>query len=396
MRLLIMRVLGILLFIAFFALITPAFAELNVDVMVDGLNNPWEIVFGPDGEIFFTERDGRIWKIEEFGEAKVIETFTKSGSYEGGTLGLALHPEFEKNKKIYVYQTNLEMEFFQNKVFSFTVDDDMLTDRQIIIDDIPGALWHDGGRIAFGPDGKLYITTGDAVNPGWSQDLSSLAGKILRINPDGTIPDDNPFDSSPIFSYGHRNPQGIAWSSDGLLVSSEHGPSGEMGYGHDEINVIVKGKNYGWPKVVGDSSDVTLVNPIIHSGEQTWAPSGMVYFDSNKIPSLDGKFLVGALRGQHLMVVDVAENGSLISAEKLFEGDFGRIRTAQIGPDGVLYLLTANGDNDKIIRISESPLEEVAKFTSNESGDNLTIVYVTVGIVALGVTVGVIAIKRRR
>jgi len=385
-----------LIAIAFVSLITPAFAELNVDVMVDGLNNPWEIVFGPDGDIYFTERDGRIWKIEEFGEAKVIETFTKSGSYEGGTLGLALHPEFEKNKKIYVYQTNLEMEFFQNKVFSFTVDDDMLTDRQIIIDDIPGALWHDGGRIAFGPDGKLYITTGDAVNPGWSQDLSSLAGKILRINPDGTIPDDNPFDSSPIFSYGHRNPQGIAWSSDGLLVSSEHGPSGEMGYGHDEINVIVKGKNYGWPKVVGDSSDVTLVNPIIHSGEQTWAPSGMVYFDSNKIPSLDGKFLVGALRGQHLMVVDVAEDGSLISAEKLFEGDFGRIRTAQIGPDGVLYLLTANGDNDKIIRISESPLEEVAKFTSNESGDNLTIVYVIVGIVALGVTVGVIAIKRRR
>ena len=395
MRLLIMRVLGILLFIAFFALITPAFAELNVDVMVDGLNNPWEIVFGPDGEIFFTERDGRIWKIEEFGEAKVIETFTKSGSYEGGTLGLALHPEFEKNKKIYVYQTNLEMEFFQNKVFSFTVDDDMLTDRQIIIDDIPGALWHDGGRIAFGPDGKLYITTGDAVNPGWSQDLSSLAGKILRINPDGTIPDDNPFDSSPIFSYGHRNPQGIAWSDGGLLVSSEHGPSGEMGYGHDEINVIVKGKNYGWPKVVGDSSDVTLVNPIIHSGEQTWAPSGMVYFDSNKIPSLDGKFLVGALRGQHLMVVDVAEDGSLISAEKLFEGDFGRIRTAQIGPDGVLYLLTANGDNDKIIRISESPLEEVAKFTSNESGDNLTIVYVIVGIVIAGI-IAAIVIKRRR
>jgi len=385
-----------LIAIAFVSLITPAFAELNVDVMVDGLNNPWEIVFGPDGDIYFTERDGRIWKIEEFGEAKVIETFTKSGSYEGGTLGLALHPEFEKNKKIYVYQTNLEMEFFQNKVFSFTVDDDMLTDRQIIIDDIPGALWHDGGRIAFGPDGKLYITTGDAVNPGWSQDLSSLAGKILRINPDGTIPDDNPFDSSPIFSYGHRNPQGIAWSSDGLLVSSEHGPSGEMGYGHDEINVIVKGKNYGWPKVVGDSSDVTLVNPIIHSGEQTWAPSGMVYFDSNKIPSLDGKFLVGALRGQHLMVVDVAEDGSLISAEKLFEGDFGRIRTAQTGTDGVLYLLTANGDNDKIIRISESPLEEVARFTSNESGDNLTIVYVIVGIVAVGVTVGVIAIKRRR
>ena len=391
-----MRFLILAVFVAIFSLLTPAFAELNVDVIVDGLNNPWEIVFGPDGEIFFSERDGRVWKIEEFGEAKVIQTFPKSGAVEGGTLGLALHPEFEKNKKIYVYQTNLELEFFQNKVFSFTVEGNMLTDKQIIIDEIPGAPWHDGGRIAFGPDGKLYITTGDAINPGWSQDLSSLAGKILRINPDGTIPDDNPFDSSPIFSYGHRNPQGIAWSSDGLLVSSEHGPSGEMGYGHDEINVIVKGKNYGWPKVVGDSSDVSFVNPIIHSGEQTWAPSGMVFFDSEKIPSLDGKFLVGALRGQHLMVVDIAEDGSLNSSEKMFEGDFGRIRTAQIGPDGVLYLLTANGNNDKIIRISETPLEEVEKFTSSESSDNLTMLYVIIGIIVVGVAVGVIVIKRRK
>ena len=390
-----MRFLILAVFVAIFSLLTPAFAELNVDVIVDGLNNPWEIVFGPDGEIFFSERDGRVWKIEEFGEAKVIQTFPKSGAGEGGTLGLALHPEFEKNKKIYVYQTNLELEFFQNKVFSFTVEGNMLTDKQIIIDEIPGAPWHDGGRIAFGPDGKLYITTGDAINPGWSQDLSSLAGKILRINPDGTIPDDNPFDSSPIFSYGHRNPQGIAWSSDGLLVSSEHGPSGEMGYGHDEINVIVKGKNYGWPKVVGDSSDDSYVNPIIHSGEQTWAPSGMVFYNSDKISSLEGKFLVGALRGQHLMVLDIANDGSLISAEKMFECDFGRIRTAQISPDGVLYLLTANGDNDKIIRISEAPLEEVTKFTSSESGDNLTIAYVIVGIVVVGI-IAAIVIKRRR
>ena len=180
-----------------------------------------------------------------------------------------------------------------------------------------------------------------------------------------------------------------------MLVSSEHGPSGEMGYGHDEINVIVKGENYGWPKVVGDSSDDNYVNPIIHSGEQTWAPSGMVFYNSDKISSLEGKFLVGALRGQHLMVLDVANDGSLISAEKMFEGDFGRIRTAQISPDGVLYLLTANGDNDKIIRISEAPLEEVTKFTSSESDDNLTIVYAIVGIVIAGI-IAAIVIKRRR
>ena len=229
-----------------------------------------------------------------------------------------------------------------------------------------------------------------------SQDLSSLAGKILRINPDGTIPDDNPFDSSPVFSYGHRNPQGIAWDNNGLLVSSEQGPSGEMGYGHDEIYVIVKGGNYGWPKALGDSSDDSFVNPIIHSGQTTWAPSGMVYFDSNKIPSLDGKFLVGALRGQHLMVVDVAEDGSLINAEKIFEGEFGRIRTAQIGPDGVLYLLTANGDNDKIVRITESLVEEVEKFTSSESENDQTILYGITGIIAAVVIAGVIVLKRKR
>ena len=390
-----MRFLVIVFFIAFFSLVIPAFGDLNADILVDGLNNPWELIFGPDGEMYFTERDGRIWKIDKSGEAKIIQTFPKSGSIEGGTLGLALHPDFEKNKKIYVYQTNLELDFFQNKVYSFRVDDNTLIEKQLIIDNIPGAPWHDGGRIKFGPDEKLYITTGDAINPGWSQEISSLAGKILRINSDGTIPEDNPFDSSPVFSYGHRNPQGIAWSNDGMLVSSEHGPSGEMGSGHDEINVIIKGKNYGWPKVVGDSSDNNFVNPIIHSGVSTWAPSGMVYYDSENISSLDGKFLVGALRGQHLMVVDVASDGSLISAEKMFEGEFGRIRTAQIGPDGVLYLLTANGDNDKIIRISEVKLEEVTKFTSSESDDNFTILYLIFGVAITGITAGMFIIKRK-
>ena len=390
-----MRFLFVLLSVSIFSMMLPAFADLNYDVMVDGLNNPWEIVFGPNGDIYFTERDGRIWKMSESGVAKVIQTFPKSGSVEGGTLGLALHPEFEENKKIYVYQTNLELEFYQNKVFSFEVGENTLSNKQLILDGIPGAPWHDGGRIKFGPDQKLYISTGDAINPSWSQDLSSLAGKILRINSDGTIPDDNPFDSSPVFSYGHRNPQGLAWSPDELFLSSEHGPSGELGYGHDEINVILKGKNYGWPNVVGDSSDDSFVNPIIHSGESTWAPSGMIYFDSEKISDFTGKFLVGTLRGEHLMVMDITKDGSIISSEKMFDGEFGRIRTAQMSPDGNLYLLTANGNNDKIIRVSETPLEDVKKFTSKESVNDFTTLYVVIGIVSIGIIGCLLILKRK-
>ena len=390
-----MRFLFLLFSICIFSMMLPAFGDLNSNVIVDGLNNPWELVFGPNGDIYFTERDGRIWKMSESGVAKVIQTFPKSGSVEGGTLGLALHPDFEENNKIYVYQTNLELEFYQNKVFSFEVNDGTLSNKQLILDGIPGAPWHDGGRIKFGPDEKLYISTGDAINPGWSQDLSSLAGKILRINSDGTIPDDNPFDSSPIFSYGHRNPQGLAWSADGLFLSSEHGPSGELGYGHDEINLILKGKNYGWPNIVGNSPDDSFVNPIIHSGESTWAPSGMVFFDSEKISDFAGKFLVGTLRGEHLMVMDIANDGSIISSEKMFDGEFGRIRTAQMSPDGNLYLLTANGNNDKIIRISETPLEDVKKFTSKESVDDFATLYVVIGIVGIGIILGLVIVKRK-
>ena len=134
---------------------------------------------------------------------------------------------------------------------------------------------------------------------------------------------------------------------------------------------------------------------MIHSGQSTWAPSGMVFYDSEKISSLTGKFLVGTLRGEHLMVIDISKDGSVISSEKMFDGEFGRIRTAQIGPDGNLYLLTANGNNDKIIRISETPLDEVTKFTSKESGDDLTNLYAIISIVGIGTVMGWILLKRK-
>ena len=372
-----------------------ASAEVKVETVVDNLKIPWELVFAPDGRIFFTERDGKLWVIEDE-SLELVATFPTSNTLEGGLLGLALDPEFEKNNFLYLYQTYFGFELHHNKVVRYTVSNNQLTDEQILIDKIPGALWHDGGRIKFGPDEKIYITTGDATNANLSQKIDSLAGKILRINADGTIPDDNPFESSPVFSYGHRNPQGIDWTENRILVSSEHGPSGEKGYAHDEINVIEPGKNYGWPVIVGDSNNPEYTNPILHSGDVTWAPSGLLYYDSDKIPEWKGKFLVAALRGQHVMVLDLdLKNNSVKSVEKIFQDKYGRIRDLVQSPDGDVFILTSNGDNDKILRVTTletPPLTVETKGPSSSLGG-----YLVYGIIIAAVVTGAaVLIKRRK
>ena len=389
---------NIILFLAVICLFfhaDAASAEVKVETVVDNLKIPWELVFAPDGRIFFTERDGKLWVIEDE-SLELVATFPTSNTLEGGLLGLALDPEFEKNNFLYLYQTYFGFELHHNKVVRYTVSNNQLTDEQILIDKIPGALWHDGGRIKFGPDEKIYITTGDAANANLSQKIDSLAGKILRINADGTIPVDNPFESSPVFSYGHRNPQGIDWTENGILVSSEHGPSGEKGYAHDEINVIEPGKNYGWPVIVGDSNNPEYTNPILHSGDVTWAPSGLLYYDSDKIPELKGKFLVAALRGQHVMVLDLdLENNMVNSVEKIFQDKYGRIRDLVQSPDGDVFILTSNGDNDKILRVTTletPPLTVETKGPSSSLGG-----YLVYGIIIATVVAGAaILIKRRK
>ena len=382
------KIISLVIILISVMVLPNAFAEINVETVLDNLKNPWELKFGPDGTIFFTERDGKLWVIDNESTLHLVAEFPASNTAEGGLLGLELDPDYENNHFLYLYQTYLDITTHQNKVVRYTINNNQITDELVLIDKIPGALWHDGGRIKFGPDEMLYITTGDATNANLSQDTASLAGKILRINSDGTVPSDNPF-NSPVFSYGHRNPQGLAWNENGILVSSEHGPSGERGYAHDEINVIERGKNYGWPIIVGDSNDIVYTNPILHSGDITWAPSGLLYYYSDRIPEWKGKFLVATLRGEHVMVLDLdLENGVVNSTEKIFQGDYGRIRNLVQSPDGDVFMLTSNNDNDKILQISTLetiPLSVEAneRFTTS----NNYLLYVIIAAIITGILI---------
>lgn len=335
--------------------------SIQVQTIAKNLKIPWEVAFVPDGRIFVTERIGNIRVIQnESLLEKPLKTFDVSGC-EGGLLGIALDPNFETNHYLYVYYTYNDLIFTYNKVVRFTESNNEIFDEKIILDKIPGGLIHDGGRIKFGPDGKMYVLTGDSGRPQLAQDLNSLAGKVLRINPDGTVPNDNPFVDSPVYSYGHRNPQGLDWDPiTGKLVITEHGPSGEKGFAHDEVNVIEPRLNYGWPEVVGNQTDARYVLPILQTADETWAPSGATFYNSEKIPQWKNKFLVATLRGNHLRVLDLnVQENTVKSNYPVFAGEFGRLRDATMGPSGDLYLLTSNqdgrgnpvSDDDRILRL---------------------------------------------
>ena len=335
----------------------------KIETVAENLTIPWSIDWLPDGTALFTERNGNLRAIQN-GELLQEPLLTLGvGAGEGGLLGVAVDPDFEQNNYIYLYYTYTEFITTSNKVVRYQLTDGVVTEDKVLIDGIPGASYHDGGRIQFGPDGKLYITTGEAGNPDLAQDLNSLGGKILRINSDGTIPEDNPWENSPIYTIGHRNPQGIDWDESGNLVATEHGPSGWRGVAHDEINLIIPGANYGWPDVIGDETAEGLQNPILHTGDDTWAPSGAEFYNGDKIPEWNGKYFVATLRGSHLHMIDFdLENNKIISHEKLFQDEFGRLRDVQTGPDGYLYILTSNQDgrgspssnDDRILRIVPS------------------------------------------
>jgi glucose/arabinose dehydrogenase len=318
-----------------------------LEVIAENLAIPWEIAFLPEGALLVTERPGRLLKVDHTRTVIPIEGVRHVG--EGGLLGLALHPDFAENHWLYLYLTTVSGSGLSNRVERYRLEGERLTERTIIIENIPGAQFHDGGRIAFGPDGLLYVTTGDAGNGANAQNRESLAGKILRLNDDGTVPPDNPFGTA-IYSLGHRNPQGLAWDDAGRLWSTEHGRSGVRS-GFDEINLIEAGKNYGWPGQEGDETADGMTAPLRHSGaDATWAPAGAAF--------LDGSVFFTGLRGEALYEARL-QSAAIEDITAHFAGEFGRLRAAVLGPDGLLYVTTSNTDgrgrarerDDKIIRI---------------------------------------------
>lgn len=338
--------------------------QMNIDVYVTDLEVPWAIAFAPDGRIFVTERPGRIRIIEN---GRLLDepwmTIDAAATGEGGLLGLALDAEFADNSYIYVaYTYRDDGGSLQNRLVRLREEAGKGVSDKVLLDNVPGAGNHDGGRVKFGPDGTLYWTMGEAGNPELSQDLSSLNGKILRLNPDGTIPGDNPFPGSYVYSYGHRNPQGLAWQADtGRLYASEHGPSGgSLGSAQDEVNYIEPGKNYGWPLIIGDGTAEGMETPVIQSGmSETWAPGGATFVAGT---SWDGSLVFTGLRGQTLyrLTLDETDPRRVISLEKYFSGEYGRLRDVAQGPDGALYVLTNNRDgrgspaqdDDRILRVT--------------------------------------------
>lgn len=326
-------------------------------VIANKLDIPWGIAFLPDKSILVTERPGQIRLIDSKGHLRpqpIITLPNVKARGEGGLLGITIDPNFSQNNYVYLYYTYGEKNSNTlNRVVRMIYKNNQFSNEETIVDKIPGSSNHNGGRIKFGPDGFLYITTGDAQNPSQAQDVNALGGKILRVTNQGQPAPGNPFNNL-VYSYGHRNPQGLAWDGDGNLWETEHGRSGILS-GLDEINLIEKGKNYGWPTIQGDQTKEGMETPKINSGTfKTWAPAGAVFVKNS--------LFFGGLKGATLYEAIIY--GSNITLKEHFKNQFGRIRDVVLGPDNMIYLSTSNRDgrgvpsasDDKIIKIDPSKI----------------------------------------
>lgn len=342
----------------------PEGEGVKVEKWIEGLEIPWSLIFLPDGRALVSERHGRIRLIQRnIMQKEPYATVDVAHIGEGGLMGLAVHPQFPDKPYIYAMHTYRKGNQLFNRVIRLKDQGKQGRFDRVIIDNIPGAKFHNGGRIAFGPDGMLYIATGEIFDADLAQNLNSLGGKILRVTPEGEIPRDSPSKDSPVWSYGHRNPQGLAWHPEtGELFSSEHGPSGEyLRFANDEINIIKRGGNYGWPIIIGKKNRPPYIDPFI-LWEKTTPPSGITFYNGDRLKHLQGDLFVATLKSQTLIRIKLQKTGEgyrVLVIERWFENKYGRLRDVVQGPDGYLYFLTNNRDgrgkprqgDDKIYRI---------------------------------------------
>jgi glucose/arabinose dehydrogenase len=343
----------------------PGRVPVRAEVVVDGFEVPWGIGFLSKREMLVTERPGRIRLVRDAALVpEPVATLAVVDEAEGGLLGIALHPSFSDNGLFYVYLTAKTKDGSENRVERWRLAPSHATasiDR-VIVQGIPSAQYHDGGRIHFGPDRMLYVGTGDARHPESAQDLTNHSGKILRLTADGAVPADNPWPGRAAFIAGVRNTEGFDWLDDKTMAVTDHGPSGELGRkGHDEVNVVRRGQNLGWPTIFSCDAQPGLLSPLL-TWDQAAPPGGAAIYRGSKIPEWKGSLLIGMLAAKqlHRVVFDSADPTKVALHEAYFENQFGRLRDVTMGPDGELYVTTSNCDGrgtcpktkDAILRVT--------------------------------------------
>lgn len=345
----------------------PVREDFTVTTVATKLNTPWDLVWGPDSLIWVSERGGRISRVNPMTSQQTIAgTLEVRESGEGGLMGIAFHPDFAHEPYVFAMHTyGGTGGATMNRLVRMRWDGRALGTPTVLLDGIAGAGIHNGSRIAVGPDKMLYISTGDAGSGDRAQDRSSLNGKILRLTPDGHAAPDNPF-GDVVWSYGHRNPQGLVFHpSTGVLYETEHGPND-----NDEINIIRRGANYGWPNVHGRCDDDNFgerafcarndVTEPLTTWTPTIAPTGADFYMSDRISGWKGDLLFTALSGSLYRATLSPDGRAIVSMEKMLTKRFGRLRDVLVAPNGDVYIATSNrdgrgspkSDDDRILRLS--------------------------------------------